>query len=791
MYLQITTFLIALISFVYSNDWFHITSHLDVTDIVSNNDYIYASTHGGLLILNKESHQLLTLNANEGIYPADLKSIFIDYKNNILLGSNGPIPSIQVIDSDYNHINTVFLNGIDGLNQIVDIVEYNNDIYAIGRGGDIDMFIHFKYDNQGHLYYQTVLNLPIQNISTIYDLDIVNEEIFITTNRGIVKGATINDEIVWVAHDLIDMDKVFFYNGHLFNDEFRSESIIDVISSDVNQFNIATVQSLYRVSDSDTVKIFDCPYESANFSNIYQIGNTIVLSVENMGIYSLLMDNNTIIDKNMYLPGTILQNNFSSITVTDNGQVVAVSENGGAIIKDERITNFVPYNKKKYYPVNNYISDIVLDFNRYGNFDGFSTNYRSGSQSPMSITSSDWNSIYFTNPGITSDINNIFNSPLIEISLDNYDCFNYGIGDDVIDGMDGIVDIESVDSGYMFINYLRQDSQNNIWVLNPYAEKYNNIIAVQSPNKTWSHLKDSYGLNLSDENNSLLPTTFDFDPLGRVWVSFRRHLNQNGEVVSSGGIKILDFNNTINDLSDDQWLEIENPEILPNGISTEIWSLAFSKNLNENILWILTGNGVKGYIINDLELIEYPQTFYENIYFDESDKLKVDSQNNLWIITRHSGVRVISQDTSTWPSANGITTDNSPILSNVVYDVAFNTNNGKIYFATEKGISIMNSPFTQNPITNDNEEISLSPNPLKLSSDNSLSIWNIFPGSKIRIMTLNGTVLKTFELNNNENKIYSWDGILNSGDYIKPGIYLITASHANYASRIGKLAVTK
>ena len=28
-------------------------------------------------------------------------------------------------------------------------------------------------------------------------------------------------------------------------------------------------------------------------------------------------------------------------------------------------------------------------------------------------------------------------------------------------------------------------------------------------------------------------------------------------------------------------------------------------------------------------------------------------------------------------------------------------------------------------------------------------------------------------------------------DYIKPGIYLITASHANYASRIGKLAVTK
>ena len=212
MYLQITTFLIVLISFVYSDDWLHITSHLDVTDIVSNNDYIYASTHGGLLILNKESHQLLNLNANEGIYPTDLKSIFIDYKNNILLGSNGPIPSIQVIDSNYNHINTVFLNGIDGLNQIVNIFEYNNDIYAIGRGADLDMFIHFKYDNQGHLYYQTVLNLPIQNISTIYDLDILDDEIFITTNKGVIKGVTINEEVIWSVHNLIDLNKSFFIN---------------------------------------------------------------------------------------------------------------------------------------------------------------------------------------------------------------------------------------------------------------------------------------------------------------------------------------------------------------------------------------------------------------------------------------------------------------------------------------------------------------------------------------------------------------------------------------------------
>ena len=176
-----------------------------------------------------------------------MKSIFIDYKNNILLGSNGPIPSIQVIDSNYNHINTVFLNGIDGLNQIVNIFEYNNDIYAIGRGADLDMFIHFKYDNQGYLYYQTVLNLPIQNISTIYDLDIINEEIFITTNKGVIKGVTINEEVIWSVHNLIDLNKSFFINeNNIFGSELITETIVDIVNVDSDEFNILTTRSLYN-----------------------------------------------------------------------------------------------------------------------------------------------------------------------------------------------------------------------------------------------------------------------------------------------------------------------------------------------------------------------------------------------------------------------------------------------------------------------------------------------------------------------------------------------------------------
>ena len=60
-----------------------------------------------------------------------------------------------------------------------------------------------------------------------------------------------------------------------------------------------------------------------------------------------------------------------------------------------------------------------------------------------------------------------------------------------------------------------------------------------------------------------------------------------------------------------------------------------------------------------------------------------------------------------------------------------------------------------------------------------------------RVMTLNGIVLKTFQLNDNENRINSWNGLMDNGNYISSGVYLITASHSDYTSRIGKLAVIR
>ena len=101
-FLKIFTFLIIISNFFYGNSWSHITSILNVTDIAIDNNNIYASTNGGLIIIDKQSQTLSSLGLKQGVFPMDLNSILIDSKKNILLGSSGPIPSIQVLDENHN-----------------------------------------------------------------------------------------------------------------------------------------------------------------------------------------------------------------------------------------------------------------------------------------------------------------------------------------------------------------------------------------------------------------------------------------------------------------------------------------------------------------------------------------------------------------------------------------------------------------------------------------------------------------------------------------------------------------
>ena len=93
--------------------------------------------------------------------------------------------------------------------------------------------------------------------------------------------------------------------------------------------------------------------------------------------------------------------------------------------------------------------------------------------------------------------------------------------------------------------------------------------------------------------------------------------------------------------------------------------------------------------MNNLELIEiYPITYYNNLGFQKGDKIRVDSQDNAWIITRHDGVRVIKNNATLWPDGEGFTKNNSMLLSDFVYDIAFDSNENVFAKASNAAVSL-------------------------------------------------------------------------------------------------------
>ena len=179
--------------------------------------------------------------------------------------------------------------------------------------------------------------------------------------------------------------------------------------------------------------------------------------------------------------------------------------------------------------------------------------------------------------------------------------------------------------------------------------------------------------------------------------------------------------------------------------------------------------------------------FFNNLPFSEGDKVRVDAQNNVWIITSHSGVRVIKNDLSFWPDQFGVTTSNSDILSNNVKDVTFDNDNGLAFLATDNGVSILEIPFQNNK---KNSEVGVSPNPFIVGQHDNFLIEDMYAGSIIKIMTISGEVLKKIELPYNENRI-NWDGRQKNGDYIDSGVYFLVVENNKHGNGITKIAVIR
>ena len=371
----------------------------------------------------------------------------------------------------------------------------------------------------------------------------------------------------------------------------------------------------------------------------------------------------------------------------------------------------------------------------------------------------------------------------------------------IIDGWDSIfTGIRYVSDGYNYVSLsqISVDSEDNLWIVNPYSEGEVNKPFVINYQDSWIQIEDG------SENLYFLPEEITFDQHNNVWVSYQKDDNEN---YSPGGIRMLRLNQAVQYENYIWWsspLSIiqestcyqYNNDLLLDDIS--VWSLDIgSDQYGNTILWTLSDHGVIGYVItytysgyfNSLSLDIEPincNFYFSDVAFDKFSKIRIDNHNNAWIIS-NTGIRMIKSNGEIGYDNQIIDSQNTKLFSDRIYDIIFD-DYGHVYFATDLGISIFETTFSKEQSVSN---ISISPNPFIVGDDTQLTISSLPPNSIVQIMTLSGKLVKEFILNQ-ESGIINWNGQTDNGRILSTGIYLVAAINvSNNKMGVTKLAIIR
>ena len=816
--LSITHLIIFLLfSFSFPDNYINlkknITSLLNTTDLIEYNGNLLVSASGGVYSITNPS---ISINNESDI-------TFMKVNNNQLyMGSSFP-GRLYLFDIDLDLESLIEYPDFD---EILDIVFTDNYIFAIGTLDQNYIIIQYGINELNQPQYLNYFDsFPIV-FESINDLYIFNDNLYLATSNGLLSIDYLNNILSlsnsWnVNLSNLNISSIVESQNNIYLS--YENKIIDINSNEIVSFSNEEIIKSMEIHFNKLLIISDLNVYSYYFSNDTiethmipdDFNNNIISYLELDGIYYYGIENRGVLTFDIildqwgsYIPNTIYKNQFDALSLLDDGTLFGVvnhknngGQSGGFFYKNplllepslSEINNFYSYNS---YKINKYPLSS-------GNFKANLINYWSGDNTIHSAIFSN-DKIMFSNSGVYPEswlgyysqladdylfelLDDTFYGGVIEfeystfdnsITLNNY----YSLENNILGGNNGIFNSEWTD-GFMTINQILSDDSDNIWIANPYSELNNNIIAVNHNNE-WYHIQDN--------NDGYIPKEMAVDKNNNLWISylFSEKMNDDSPY-SPGGIRMVEFNDIENE-SDDIW-HINWLDELQN---LNVWSLVISSdNYGNEILWLMTDYGIMGYILDvnytysgniivDFTKIQ-DQYYFQGLNYNEGCKLRLDNNNNIWITTKSNGLRILKNNGDLFDNNIGeVTASNHGILSNIIYDVIFD-DYGNAYVATEKGISILETSFNEN---NNNNNIGISPNPFIIDNHTELTLSNISNDAIVKIINLNGYILKTFNMEN-YNRTINWDGKSDSGRKIPSGVYLLVSYDKDYGSKTTKIAL--
>lgn len=320
--------------------------------------------------------------------------------------------------------------------------------------------------------------------------------------------------------------------------------------------------------------------------------------------------------------------------------------------------------------------------------------------------------------------------------------------------------------GYVYVTGLDFDSKNNIWVANSGTDK---MLSVKTTKDDWF----SFSIG-TDHISRLMVDENDYK-----WI-----LSRYGHLI------VFNDNNTISNTSDDEY-KILNKTKGQGGLPSEANCMALDKN---GTVWVGTNDGLAQFYSTSKIFQNGANYDASRILVPRNDgsgqadyllagesilSIAIDEANNLWVGTKNGAFHISNNGLTEY---NHFTESNSPLLSNVVQDIAIDAD-GNIFFATDKGIISYKGFATEGMKTN--SDVVVYPNPVRQNYSGLVGIKNLVANSLVKITTVDGSFVTHLY---SEGGQAVWDCTTIEGDKVTPGIYLIFVSDETgketYATKI-------
>lgn len=692
----------------------------DVKAAVTVDNKVWAATGGGVFSFNQADSTYTNYTKADGLSSQALSAIDVDLSGKVWLGSKEGF--VNIVDPTENSVTKIIdiYNSSNTQKQI-------NDIYVKGDTA----FVSYDFglsiiSTKTFSFYDSFLKLGTFPAGTRVVSAFKSSLIYAVTDNGVAvqkPGAT-------------NLSAPESWNNYFFGSDINVQSATRILSYN-GQILMATSNGVFSFVNNTWQQFL---LQGVAIQDMTVSGSALYL----VGLHDLFQYSNGNV-------ATVYSNqnlNFSSVDISST-QTIFISSSGGLVELKNGIARIIYPNGPSSNSFVNLSVDPLgrlwvatgKDVTGVGFFEYDGTTWKTYDTKGYSqlFTNSFYNvyagpdsAVYLCNwgRGLTIFKNN---------TLTTYNKSN-----------SGLVGIPS-DTNFVVITDAKTDSKGNVWVANLQSAARKQLSVLTKQNKWYHYSFTNPFLTSSDLLDKLV-----IDQNDTKWFSV---------IVGNRGVYYFNEKKTFDNLNDDTQGYISKSDGL---ISDLISCLAIDR---KGYLWIGTNLGVN--VITNVNSPQQSLTSSLGIALRNQNVtcIAVDPLDQKWIGT-DQGVFVLSPDGVQLLELYN--SSNSPLPSDQIKSIAFDSKNGYVYIGTDYGLAELATSSIQ-PVESFSK-LFVYPNPLLLSegATNSLTIDGLIANSNIKILSISGNLIRDFK--SPGGKIAFWDGRDMDGNLVPSGVYIIVAN---------------